>query len=120
MLDEATSALDNIRERHVQSALAIARQERTVIVVAHRLSTLLDTDRILVFDKGRIVESGTYDGLVDAGGVFTGLLRCAQPLGTSHGFDFATGRASGHSAAPGGGRGFRPPRPSYTRPPRPL
>jgi len=113
VLDEATSALDNIRERHVQSALAMARQERTVIIVAHRLSTLLDTDRILVFDKGRIVESGTYDELVDNGGVFAELLHCAQQMGTAHGFDFATGRASRHRAAAGGSRAFRLPRPFY-------
>jgi ATP-binding cassette subfamily B protein len=78
ILDEATSALDNISERIVQRAIAVAEEGRTVVIVAHRLSTLLDTDRILVFDGGRIVESGAYDGLVEAGGVFAELLRCAQ------------------------------------------
>jgi ATP-binding cassette subfamily B protein len=78
ILDEATSALDNISERSVQRALAAARADRTVIVVAHRLSTLLDADRILVFDQGRIVESGTYEELVRMGGVFAELLLCAQ------------------------------------------
>ncbi len=78
ILDEATSALDNISERIVQRAIDAAQQGRTVIVVAHRLSTLLDADRILVFDSGRIVESGTYDGLVGNGGVFAELLRCAH------------------------------------------
>jgi ATP-binding cassette subfamily B protein len=78
ILDEATSALDTISERCVQRALAETRRDRTVIVVAHRLSTLLDADRILVFDKGRIVESGTYAELVRAGGVFTELLMCAE------------------------------------------
>src|SRR5262249_14544040 len=60
ILDEATSALDNISERHVQRALAAARADRTVLIVAHRLSTLLDADRVLVFDQGRIAEMGSY------------------------------------------------------------
>jgi ATP-binding cassette subfamily B protein len=78
ILDEATSALDTISERCVQRALAATRPDRTVIVVAHRLSTLLDTDRILVFDQGRIVESGSYTELVRQGGVFAELLRHAE------------------------------------------
>jgi ATP-binding cassette subfamily B protein len=78
ILDEATSALDTISERAVQRALAATRPDRTILLVAHRLSTLLDTDRILVFDQGRIVESGAYDGLVQNGGVFAELLHCAQ------------------------------------------
>ena len=78
ILDEATSALDTISERCVQRAIAASRADRTVILVAHRLSTLLDADRILVFDEGRIVESGSYAELVLGGGVFTELLRHAQ------------------------------------------
>jgi ATP-binding cassette subfamily B protein len=78
ILDEATSALDNISERIVQRAIAAAEEGRTVILVAHRLSTLLDADRIYVFDGGRIVEDGTYSGLVRRGGVFAELLRCAE------------------------------------------
>jgi ATP-binding cassette subfamily B protein len=77
ILDEANSALDNISEWIVQRAIAAAEQGRTVILVAHRLSTLLDADRILVFDGGRIVEEGSYDTLVQLGGVFAELLRCA-------------------------------------------
>ena len=64
ILDEGTSALDNISERIVQQAINAARADRTVILVAHRLTTLLDTDRILVFDEGQVVETGTYDELV--------------------------------------------------------
>jgi ATP-binding cassette subfamily B protein len=78
ILDEGTSALDNINERRVQQAINAARADRTVILVAHRLSTLFDTDRILVFDQGRIVETGTYDELVCQGGVFTELVRSAE------------------------------------------
>ena len=73
ILDEATSALDNISERHVQRALGLAHTERTTILVAHRLSTLRDADRIFVFDKGRIVETGTYEELLLRHGVFAEL-----------------------------------------------
>jgi ATP-binding cassette subfamily B protein len=78
ILDEATSALDNISERNIQRALAETRSDRTVIMVAHRLSTMLDADRILVFEQGHVVESGTYNELVQMGGVFSELLLCAQ------------------------------------------
>src|SRR4051794_18003147 len=77
ILDEGTSALDNISERNVQRAIHKARADRTVILVAHRLSTLLDTDRIFVFDEGRVVETGDYDELVHRGGVFTELVHSA-------------------------------------------
>jgi ATP-binding cassette subfamily B protein len=78
ILDEATSALDNISERHVQRALGLAHTECTTILVAHRLSTLRDADRILVFDNGRIVETGTYEELLRRGGVFTELVHSAE------------------------------------------
>jgi ATP-binding cassette subfamily B protein len=78
VLDEGTSALDNINERRVQQAINAARADRTVILVAHRLSTLLDTDRIFVFDSGRVVETGTYDELVRQGGVFAELVQSAE------------------------------------------
>jgi ATP-binding cassette subfamily B protein len=78
ILDEATSALDNISERHVQLSLGVTDVNRTTILVAHRLSTLRDADRILVFDAGRIVEVGSYDELVQRGGVFTELVMSAE------------------------------------------
>jgi ATP-binding cassette subfamily B protein len=77
-LDEATSALDTISERSVQRAIDAARAERTVILVAHRLSTLIDADRILVMDQGRVVEAGTYDDLFKRGGIFTELVMSAE------------------------------------------
>ncbi len=83
ILDEASSALDNINERHVQRALAAALADRTVIVVAHRLSTLLGANRILVLDSGQIVERGTYEELVAAHGVFAELQRSAQEPSTA-------------------------------------
>jgi len=81
ILDEGTSALDNICERQVQKAITAARRDRTVILVAHRLTTLRDADRILVFDEGRIVESGTYHELLYRGGVFTNLVHSATEEG---------------------------------------
>ncbi len=78
ILDEGTSALDNISERSVQQAIAQARHDRTVILVAHRLTTLLDADRILVFEDGQVAETGTYDELLRRGGVFTDLVRSAS------------------------------------------
>jgi ATP-binding cassette subfamily B protein len=77
VLDEATSALDNISERHVQRSLGMTSADRTTILVAHRLTTLRDADRIVVFDNGQIVETGTFDELVRRGGVFTELVKSA-------------------------------------------
>jgi ATP-binding cassette subfamily B protein len=77
ILDEGTSALDNISERHVQRALFTARADRTVILVAHRLSTLREADRIFVFDDGRLVEEGSYTDLIQSGGAFTDLVSSA-------------------------------------------
>ena len=70
VLDEATSALDAKTERQVQQAIEAAMRGRTTFVIAHRLSTIRNADRILVFDQGRIIESGSFDELVAQGGVF--------------------------------------------------
>ncbi len=73
MLDEATSALDTQTERAVQEALARLVEGRTTIAIAHRLSTVRDADQIVVLDRGRIVETGTYDELISLGGRFATL-----------------------------------------------
>ncbi|WP_349370962.1 glucan ABC transporter ATP-binding protein/ permease [Salinarimonas sp.] len=80
VLDEATSALDANTERRLQEALAEAMRGRTVFVIAHRLATVRDADRILVFHEGRIVEEGTYDALVAAGGRFAALAQAQYLL----------------------------------------
>jgi ATP-binding cassette, subfamily B, bacterial len=70
VLDEATSALDNETERAVQQALDDLATGRTTIVIAHRLSTIRDADQIVVLNGGEVVERGTHDELVDAGGFY--------------------------------------------------
>ena len=106
ILDEGTSALDNISERLVQRAITAARADRTVILVAHRLSTLREADRILVFDDGRIVEIGTYTELVRQGGVFAELVRSAEEAdAATEAPPSLTHRKNAHQArGPGGKR----------------
>jgi ATP-binding cassette, subfamily B, beta-glucan exporter len=75
ILDEATSALDATTEVKVQAALDEVMKDRTTFVIAHRLSTVRNATRILVFEGGRIVESGTFDELVRQGGSFAALAK---------------------------------------------
>ena len=73
LLDEATSALDTGTERDIQGALARAAEGRTVITIAHRLSTVADADRIVVLEDGHIVEEGTHNDLLERNGHYAGL-----------------------------------------------
>ncbi|MHB1949258.1 MAG: ABC transporter ATP-binding protein [Gammaproteobacteria bacterium] len=73
ILDEATSALDSVTENLIQEGLQRVMQGRTALVVAHRLSTLADMDRIIVFHKGEIIEDGTQEELLNLGGHFATL-----------------------------------------------
>lgn len=73
ILDEATSALDSVTEEQIQNTLFKLMQEKTTLIIAHRLSTLLYMDRILVFDKGTIVEEGTHQQLLEQNGFYARL-----------------------------------------------
>lgn len=68
LLDEATSALDSVTERNIQHSLEYLMEGRTVVVIAHRLSTLSHLDRIVVFHEGRIIEDGSHEALLARGG----------------------------------------------------
>lgn len=74
IFDEATSALDNVSEMHIQNAMEELMKTHTVIMIAHRLSTVRNVDKILVFDKGEIVQEGSYEELSKQEGLFKELL----------------------------------------------
>ncbi len=98
LLDEATSALDTESERHVQQALAELMAGRTTIVIAHRLSTVIDADIIYVLDGGRVVERGTHAELLAAGGAYARLYQL-QFAETEAPGDAETGPGAGRAAA---------------------
>ena len=73
ILDEATASVDTITERKIQQALDSLVRERTVLVIAHRMSTVRQASCIVVLDRGRIIESGTHESLINAGGHYAKL-----------------------------------------------
>ena len=89
ILDEATSSLDSESERRIQDAVEKLRTGRTTLVIAHRLSTIENADRILVMDRGRIVDAGTHAELIARNGLYAGLYR----------FHFLRGSAPGQRTA---------------------
>ncbi|MBK1891350.1 ATP-binding cassette domain-containing protein [Undibacterium sp. 14-3-2] len=84
LLDEATSALDAESERLVQGALEVAMQDRTTLIIAHRLATVQRADKIIVMEHGRIVETGTHASLVAQGGVYAKLAALQFNLASEH------------------------------------
>lgn len=79
ILDEATSALDNTNETKIQKNIEQLFKDKTTITIAHRLTTLENTDRIFVFERGRIVQEGTFDGLSNQKGLFQDFLKQKEP-----------------------------------------
>jgi ATP-binding cassette subfamily B protein len=100
ILDEATSALDPLTEAKVQMALDEVMKGRTTFVIAHRLATIRNATRILVFQNGRIVESGTFEELHRRGGFFAELVNAqfAQPSVTSSPAGLVTEGTAGEDA----------------------
>ena len=74
VLDEATSHLDAVNEKMVRGALTRLASDRTTLVIAHRLSTVMNADLIVVMDRGKVVESGTHNELLERGGLYTQLV----------------------------------------------
>jgi subfamily B ATP-binding cassette protein MsbA len=83
LLDEATSALDTDSERQVQAALKILMEGRTTLMVAHRLSTVVEANKIYVLDQGKIVESGDHQTLLEKSGIYANLWQAQSTLPTS-------------------------------------
>ncbi len=75
ILDEATASLDSRLEREIREATAVLARDRTTVVIAHRLSTVIRADVILVFDRGKLVEQGTHESLLSEGGLYAMLYR---------------------------------------------
>jgi len=73
LLDEATSALDSESEEQIQIALERVKKDRTTLVIAHRLSTVQNADKILVLEEGRLVESGKHNALISENGIYSRL-----------------------------------------------
>jgi ABC-type multidrug transport system fused ATPase/permease subunit len=84
VLDEPTAALDTESEHLVIEALRRLMKGRTVIMIAHRLNTLVGADKIIVLKDGVVVEQGSHQSLIARGGVFARLHRAQQPAGPSH------------------------------------
>ena len=70
IMDEATSALDSVTESYIQRALTQIMQDKTTLIIAHRLATLKQVDKIIVLEHGEIVEQGTFEALIKQQGVF--------------------------------------------------
>ena len=84
IFDEATSALDSATERAIQSQLEQAAIGRTTLIIAHRLSTVMNADEILVFGDGRIIERGTHSALLAAGGHYARMWTLQQQEDAGH------------------------------------
>jgi ATP-binding cassette, subfamily B, heavy metal transporter len=98
IFDEATSALDSKTEKAIQAELREISNERTTLIIAHRLSTVVDADQILVLEQGRIVERGSFRELIEHDGKFAEMWRLQQEEDAQRAFDASPARV--RSAAP--------------------
>ena len=73
ILDEATSSIDTLSEQHVNRAMELLMKGKTSFIIAHRLATITDADLILVMEQGNIIEQGTHEALLHAGGAYAKL-----------------------------------------------
>ena len=80
ILDEATASLDTETEKQIQDALKNLSKNRTTIAIAHRLSTLRNATRLVVFDKGKVAEVGTHDELIEKKGIYYGLVMAQREM----------------------------------------
>jgi ATP-binding cassette subfamily B protein len=78
VFDEATSSLDSQSEKNILGALSRISRNKTTLVIAHRLSTVVDADQIIVLEQGRVKEQGSHQALVDADGLYAQLWRMQQ------------------------------------------
>ena len=84
ILDEATSHLDAVNETAIRNELETLKANRTTIIIAHRLSTVRDADKIVVMEEGRIVETGRHEELLKKGGLYARLI--SRQLASTHNF----------------------------------
>ena len=78
VFDEATSSLDSQSEKNILGALSRISRNKTTLVIAHRLSTVIDANRIIVLDQGKVIEQGDHESLIDDDGLYAHLWRMQQ------------------------------------------